>query len=206
MNANSFVISVDGNFDRRTKFILEDTNNVLRDTTTNTAGKLLYDNVLLQNQLTTYSENSASNTYYINTDEPNGVFLSGWGSWTNYTGYQRVPTGVHIGLLNLPTSGQLTFSFQLRGVGSKTDLVLTINNSQTYTGYQEIKFTGLNSTFQTFTWTVNAYSTGIFNLHTYPSPTGSTLTQAAGSDNYMFLGRRLLLLIQTHSDVPASWQ
>ena len=39
----------------------------------------------------------------------------------------------------------------------------------------------MNSTFQTFTWTVNAYSSGHFNLHTYPSPYGSTLTQTAGS-------------------------
>jgi hypothetical protein len=41
MNANSFDISVDENFDRRTKLILEDTNNVLRDITTNTNGELV---------------------------------------------------------------------------------------------------------------------------------------------------------------------
>ena len=140
-----------------------------------------------QDRLTTYSENITPNTYYINTDEPNGLFLSGWGASTNNTGYQTVPTGSHVTLPNLPTAGVLTFSFQLRGVGTKTDLVLTLNNSQTYTGSQEIKFTGLNSTFQTFTWAVNAYSTGIFNLHTYPSPLGSTLTQAAGSVDMRYI-------------------
>ena len=149
MTANSLLISVDENNDERTKFRLKDSNNIVRDITTNTAGKLLYDNVPLQNQLTNYSENADPNTYYINTDEPNGTFLSGWtGGATNNTGYQTVPVNQHINLPNLPTSGKLTFSFQLRGVGTKTDLVLTINNSQTYTGYQEVKFTGLNSTFQ----------------------------------------------------------
>ena len=154
-------------------FILKDANNVLRNITTNIAGNLLYDNINLatepyvttqmstkQDVLSTYTENIAPNTYYVNKDEPNGIFLSGWTNSTNNTGYQTVPVNQLIALFNLPTAGQLTFSFQLRGVGSKTDLVLTINNSQTYTGYQEIKFTGLNSTFQTFTWTVNAYSTG----------------------------------------------
>ena len=102
-----------------------------------------------QDILTTYSENIAPNTYYVNTDEPNGTFLSGWtGGSTNNTGYQTVSTGVYVGLLNLPTAGALTFSFQLRGVGSKTDLVLTISNGASWIGAQEIKFTGLNSTFK----------------------------------------------------------
>ena len=47
MTANTFVISVDQNFDRRNLFILEDANLVLRHITTNTAGKLLYDSINL---------------------------------------------------------------------------------------------------------------------------------------------------------------
>ena len=47
MNANSLVISVDQNFDRRNICILEDANLTLHNITCNTAGKLLYDNVPL---------------------------------------------------------------------------------------------------------------------------------------------------------------
>ena len=47
MTANTFLISVDQNFDRRNLFILQDANNVLRNITTNTSGNLLYDNVNL---------------------------------------------------------------------------------------------------------------------------------------------------------------
>ena len=47
MTANSLIISVDQNFDRQNLFVLEDANNVLRNITTDTAGKLKYGNVNL---------------------------------------------------------------------------------------------------------------------------------------------------------------
>ena len=71
MTANSFLISVDENTDERTKFRLKDSNNTVRNIT------------------------GDQTVIYVSSDEPNGIFLSGWGSSTNNTGYQTVPTGSH---------------------------------------------------------------------------------------------------------------
>ena len=49
MTANTFIISVDQNSDRRNLSILQDANNELRNITTNTTGNLLYDNINLYN-------------------------------------------------------------------------------------------------------------------------------------------------------------
>jgi hypothetical protein len=188
-------LGLDGT-ESRVSLKLADTNSVVRDLDTTTDGVLTWDGDPLttlsqlstkQNLLSTYSENAAPNTYYIDTNEPSGVFLNGWTSSTDNTGYQTVPSQAHISFSNLPASGSLVFSFQLRGVGGKTDTIFAVNNGLTWSGSQEIKFTGLTADFQTYTWAVSAYTTGRFNLHTYQNPVTNALTQTTGSVDMRFV-------------------
>ena len=103
MSANTFIISVDQNFDRRNLFILEDSNSVLRNITTNTAGELLYDNSALstvsdvslkQDTLVNYTETTGSTTTIVQTmdDIPAPSINLAWtsGSYTNVSGSHQV--------------------------------------------------------------------------------------------------------------------
>jgi hypothetical protein len=92
MTANTFIISVDGNTDSRTKFILRDSGNTARHITANTSGKILFDSAPLATeahlttQLATKQDALTAST---------GVFLNG----ATLTGYDlrwntnSTPTG-----------------------------------------------------------------------------------------------------------------
>ena len=79
MTANTFLISVDQNFDRRNLFILQDANNVLRNITTNTSGNLLYDNVNLATEpyVTNALNNLTSSNFKPSNVQPYGGITTG---------------------------------------------------------------------------------------------------------------------------------
>ena len=85
MTANTFIISVDQNFDRRNLFILEDANLVLRNITTSTNGTLVYDNINLASEpYVTSALSSYSTTAFLQprldtidklVDTPSGISM-----------------------------------------------------------------------------------------------------------------------------------
>jgi hypothetical protein len=55
-----------------------------------------------------------------------------------------------------------------------------MNNSASWTGFQEVKYSSLTSDWRSVSWIIQPYSNGNMNLHLGIIPTGSSQTQAAG--------------------------
>ena len=133
MNANSLVISVDQNFDRRNLFILEDANLVLRNITCNTAGKLLYDNVALA------TETHVTTQLATKQDTLNGVssgqFLYGPAHWFS-------------AVYSYSWVNQTTHSV-FTSKGSEPDMygVISFQVGRTYTIKADVKLVGSSSVF-----------------------------------------------------------
>jgi len=144
------------------------------------------DLALKQNVLASYVE-SGANAFFINTQEgatPIPLYLA-WdvGSYTNQTGFQLVGSatyGVYESLINLPSSGTMYLSVEFQA-GTTNEVIFAANDSTQWSGHQSIKFTGLSSSWQTFTYNFSLYSNGKVNFHLLIVPPGSGLTQAAGN-------------------------
>lgn len=92
MTANTFIISVDETTDSRTQFILRDANNVARNITANTSGKLLFDAAPLatEAQLATKQDTlTASTGIFIN-----GSNITSYGLMWNGTNTPTAPTAI----------------------------------------------------------------------------------------------------------------
>lgn len=195
MTANTFIISVDQNFDRRKLFILEDANSVLRNITTNTAGQLLYDNAALatvsavalkQDTLVNYTETTGSTTTIVQTmdDIPAPSINLEWtsGSYTNVPGSHQVIDYVSVyHTFTGMGSGTCYMTIQLKA-GTTNEAVFAINDTTSWTNYSEIKFSNLSSTnWTTVTWNFTIPPNSSINFHIGYIPTGSSLTQAPGN-------------------------
>jgi len=206
MTANTFIISVDQNFDRRNLFILEDANHVLRNITTNTAGNLLYDNINLatepyvttqlatkQDTLDYYSESGTGETTILqglDTLTPVSIHIAWSGTYTNVSGsHQIIPVGGVNGVsINLHTTttnglggGTILMTCDLRGVGSCTECAFTTSNYVSWSGAPETVITGLNtSTFTSVTWSFPLPANQLMNFVVGNLPPGSSLSQTTG--------------------------
>ncbi len=119
-----------------------------------------------QDLLTTYTENLSGNTYILNTDEANGVYApwtSGYGSVVNTSTHSQITVGTmssgfqYFTFSSTQTTGSYQVSIELQS-GTTSHLVLAGTDTWSFTNTQSTNFTGLTSSWQTFTWTVNAYS------------------------------------------------
>ncbi len=119
-----------------------------------------------QDLLTTYTENLSGNTYILNTDEANGVYApwtAGYGSVVNTSTHSQISVGTspsefqYLTLTSTKTTGSYQVSIELQS-GTTSHLVLAGTDTWSFTNTQSTNFTGLTSSWQTFTWTVNAYS------------------------------------------------
>jgi len=190
--------------DSRAQLSLIDSQGTVRNLVPSITGALTYNgstlvdltyhtNALAQKQdvLSSYSE-SGTNTYYIHTNEtsaPIAIFLA-WdvGSYTNQTGYQQVSVGggCYEVLSSLPTSGTAYLSVELQS-GAANEVILSVNDTTTWTGHQATKITGLTTAWQTFTWSFQLYSGTLLAFHLGNVPSGSGLTQQNGDVKLRYL-------------------
>jgi hypothetical protein len=209
MTANSFIISVDQNFDRRNLFILQDANNVLRNITTNIAGNLLFDNNMLamdndvsngfsamsyeislkQDSLNHYTETTGVNTILAQTFDdatPTSVHMVWYsGSYNNVANsHQEInisgPNGVWQSFVDVGT-GTCYLTIQIKSA-TVDHVLLSINDGTSWTGMREIKIEGLSTVdWQTHTWQFDIPDNSNLNFHIGVEVPYSANTQASGN-------------------------
>jgi len=123
------------------------------------------------------------------TSTPIAIFLA-WdvGSYKNQSGYQQVSVGggVYETLTNLPTSGTAYVSVELQS-GTASEVILSVNDTTTWTGHQATKITGLTTAWTTHTWNFSLYPGGLAAFHFGNAPAGSGLTQQTGDVKLRYL-------------------
>ena len=113
------------------------------------------------------------------------------GTYTNATGHQVANVGASGGgvyetLTNLPTSGTACVSVELQS-GTASEVILSVNDTTTWTGHQATKITGLTSSWQTFTWNWSLHPGSIAAFHFGNLPYASGLTQQTGNVKLRYL-------------------
>ena len=117
-----------------------------------------------QDVLSTYSETSPTPTYLVTTDEANSVYFPFLGgTYTNTNTHTQVTlsgsnAGLYSKFLNPLTTGIWNVEVELQA-GTTNEMVFTAFHGG-WTNVQYIEFTGLTTSWQTFTWTFNALSGG----------------------------------------------
>ena len=124
-----------------------------------------------QDLLATYSESSATGSSLIFSDEANSVWIpfnGSAGSPVNVAGSHTQltvnPSFGHVSLQNTATTGSYVFTMDVKG-GTCTNLVMDIMDTATWTTMQTANFTGLTSSWQTFTWNITPYANGKMDIH-----------------------------------------
>ncbi len=167
-------LALDG-AESRTALRLKDSNVVVRELTSNIAGDLLWENAAVaisddvvtafdavtlvlaekEDNLSYYSETTGSQSVIVQTSEDSPTFPL-YLSWTSGTysnvsnSHQLVTTGAWHTLSNIG-SGTVLLQVQLRA-GTVDHVVFSTNDTISWTGAEEVKFTGLTSSWQTFQW------------------------------------------------------
>ena len=195
-------IGLDGTESRSTLF-LKDSNVVVRELTSSLAGDLMWDGSTVaiatdvtngfdaitveltqkEDNLNFYSESATGSTTTIlqtsDDDASFPIYLS-WtsGSYTNVANsHQLITTGAwHT--LNSIGVGMVSMTVQLKA-NSVDHVVFSTNNTIDWTTAEQIKFTGLTSSWQTFAWEFTSNSTNV-NLHFGVIIPGSGVVQTAG--------------------------
>jgi len=133
-----------------------------------------------QDLLTTYNENASTPTYIVNTDEANGIyapFTSGTAVNTSTHTEITIPY-VMFSISNTATSGTYTLSIELQS-GTANHLVIGIIDGG-WASIQHTDFTGLTTSWQTYTMTVNANTNGTIYFM-LGRDTSTPYTQTAGT-------------------------
>jgi len=137
-----------------------------------------------QDLLTIYSEQTTTPTYLVTTDEANSVYFPFLGgTYTNTNTHTQVTlSGSNAGLynkfLNPLTTGIWNVEVELQA-GTTNEMVLTAFHGG-WTNVQYIEFTGLTTSWQTFTWTFNALSGGDLYVN-FGFDSFVSVTQTAGT-------------------------
>jgi len=134
-----------------------------------------------QNSLAYYSESVGTPTYYMYSNETaNPPLYMAWasGTYSNQTGYQSITLMIYHSLSSLPVTGHMLFTMELQA-GTAAEVVLSTNDAS-WSNWGETKFSGLNNTWQAFSWQSNLYANGFMNFHMGLLAPGSQYTQAAG--------------------------
>jgi hypothetical protein len=123
-----------------------------------------------QDLLASYTESSATGSSLIFSDEANSVWIpfNTSGSPVNVSGSHTQltvnPSFGHLTLQNTATTGSYTFSLDVKG-GTCTNLVMDVMDTVTWATMQVTNFTGLTSSWQTFTWNITPYANGKMDFH-----------------------------------------
>jgi hypothetical protein len=137
-----------------------------------------------QASLNFIAENAHTDNNHVQTNEAANNFLA-WmaGTYSNVAGSHQILTmgTLYENFSGTGTTAPIYFSAEFKA-GTCSEILMSINDSTGWTGFQEVKYTGLTtSDWLSVSWIIQPYSSGAINLHMGIVPTGSSLTQAAGT-------------------------
>ena len=122
-----------------------------------------------QDVLSTYTESVGSLVYLVSTDEANSVYFPfQGGTYTNTSTHTTVTlsgsnAGLYTTFLNPPTTGIWNVEVELQS-GTTNEMLFTAFHGA-WSNVQYIVFTGLTTSWQTFTWTFNALPGGTLYMN-----------------------------------------
>ncbi len=136
-----------------------------------------------QDLLSTYSENVGTSTYIIHTTELNGVyfpFLSGtYTNMSTHTSVSLPDAALYTNFTNTLTTGTWNVEVELQA-GSTNQMVFTTFDGN-WASVQYTEFTGLTTSFQTFTHSFAASANGIIYMNFGYDGFSSSVTQTTGT-------------------------